>query len=206
LSRLDSKNRTPTPPSLAGRITEFARHLSHRVDAIIVMDQVDMAGTGVVNRGLLAVLAGLAENLPVLADSRRGLHDYPPLIFKMNAAELATLLLEEQAPDVERVRHSARTLAQRNRQPVFVTLAEQGLVGALPDGTVEQVPALPVRGTIDVVGAGDAVTANLAAALAAGAGLREALELAALASSIVIHQLGTTGTATVPAMAGLLPP
>jgi len=58
------------------------------------------------------------------------------------------------------------------------------------------VRALPVRGPIDIVGAGDAVTANLAAALAAGATLREALETAAVGSSIVIHKLGTTGTAS----------
>jgi bifunctional ADP-heptose synthase (sugar kinase/adenylyltransferase) len=53
-----------------------------------------------------------------------------------------------------------------------------------------------LRGEIDIVGAGDAVTANLTAALAAGATLREALEIANAAASIVIHQLGTTGTAS----------
>ncbi len=42
------------------------------------------------------------------------------------------------------------------------------------------------------------MTANLAAALAAGADLREALEMANAAASVVIHQLGTTGTADVP--------
>ncbi len=78
-----------------------------------------------------------------------------------------------------------------------MTLSERGLLAADPAGAVEHVPALPVRGPIDIVGAGDAVTANLAAALAAGATLREALELAAAAASCVIHQLGTTGTATV---------
>jgi bifunctional ADP-heptose synthase (sugar kinase/adenylyltransferase) len=61
----------------------------------------------------------------------------------------------------------------------------------------EYVPALPVGGEIDIVGAGDAVTANLSSALAAGAALREALEIANAAASIVIHQLGTTGAATV---------
>jgi len=54
-----------------------------------------------------------------------------------------------------------------------------------------------VRGPIDIVGAGDSVTANLTLALAAGASLREAMELAMAAASIVIHQLGTTGTADV---------
>ena len=52
-------------------------------------------------------------------------------------------------------------------------------------------------GPIDIVGAGDSVTANLALALAAGATIREAMTLAMAAASIVIHQLGTTGTASV---------
>jgi bifunctional ADP-heptose synthase (sugar kinase/adenylyltransferase) len=66
------------------------------------------------------------------------------------------------------------------------------------------VPALALRGPIDVVGAGDSVTANLTAALAAGAELRDALSIAALASSIVIHQLGTSGSASVAQMKELL--
>jgi bifunctional ADP-heptose synthase (sugar kinase/adenylyltransferase) len=57
--------------------------------------------------------------------------------------------------------------------------------------------ALPFRGPIDIVGAGDAVSANLAAALAAGGSLREAMELANAGASVVIHQVGTTGTASV---------
>jgi bifunctional ADP-heptose synthase (sugar kinase/adenylyltransferase) len=61
-----------------------------------------------------------------------------------------------------------------------------------------------VRGEIDVVGAGDAVNASLVAALAAGGTLAEALELANAAASIVIHQLGTTGTASPAAIRSLL--
>ena len=69
---------------------------------------------------------------------------------------------------------------------------------------VEMVPTLPVRGEIDIVGAGDSVTANLTAALSGGASLRETLEIAQLAASVVIHQLGTTGTADARQMSELL--
>jgi bifunctional ADP-heptose synthase (sugar kinase/adenylyltransferase) len=55
-----------------------------------------------------------------------------------------------------------------------------------------------VRGEIDIVGAGDAVMADLAASLAAGATLPEALELSSAAANVVIHQVGTTGTASIP--------
>jgi bifunctional ADP-heptose synthase (sugar kinase/adenylyltransferase) len=98
---------------------------------------------------------------------------------------------------LEQIETAAVSLARSQERPVFITLAERGIVGAELGGLVEHVPAFPVRGEIDIVGAGDAVTANLTAALAAGATLREALELAMAASSIVIHQLGTTGTASL---------
>ncbi len=40
--------------------------------------------------------------------------------------------------------------------------------------------------------------------MASGANIREAMQLAMAAASLVIHQLGTTGTASVAEIAGLL--
>jgi rfaE bifunctional protein kinase chain/domain len=199
LERLDSKNWTPTPAAVGDELAGSVAALAGTVDGLIVMDQVDVAGTGAITPPVLEALAAAAARhpmLPAIADSRRGLGGYPPLVFKMNVAELATLA-GCPAASTDEVRAAAARLAQANRRAVFVTMAERGIVGAMPDGVVDWVPARPVRGPIDVVGAGDSVTANLAAALAAGATLREALELAMLAASLVIHQLGTTGTATV---------
>src|SRR6266545_1474983 len=98
----------------------------------------------------------------------------------------------------------AAALSRKQGRQVFITLSERGILGASPNGEVSHVPALPVRGPIDIVGAGDAVTANLTAALAAGATTPEALELANAAASMVIHQLGTTGTASVDQIRSLL--
>ena len=202
LNRLDSKNWTPTPPSLANRLADGLQAIGGEIDALIVLEQVDQAETGVVTSHLLhviGVLAAVRPKLPILADSRRGLAGWPGLSFKMNAAELAAILELETAGslDLPTIQHVALGLAVRHNRPIFVTLAERGIVGAGPDGIVEHVPALPLRGPIDIVGAGDAVTANLAAALSSEASLRESIELAAIASSVVIHQLGTTGTAAV---------
>lgn len=197
LSRLDSKNWTPTPRALEEQFIAALERRAGSLDALIVLDQVDRAGAGVVTAAVLEAIAGLARSRPelfILADSRRSLRGFPPVGFKMNAAELAAFAgatFEEAA-----TRREAVALAARNQRPVFITLSERGLLGALPDGEVCQLPALPVRGPIDVVGAGDAVTANLAAAFAAGASLREALALANAAASVVVHQLGTTGTAS----------
>jgi fructose-1-phosphate kinase PfkB-like protein len=185
------------------------REVAEDADALIVLEQVDLADTGVVTSGLLGTIAEIAASrpdLPIMADSRRGLAGWPPLSFKMNAVELQALLsaVGEPSPPLEEVKAAATEIARRNGRPVFVTLAERGIVGVDPVGTVEHVPALPLRGPIDIVGAGDAVMANLAAALSVGLEIREAIELAAVASSIVIHQLGTTGTASVAELAELI--
>jgi rfaE bifunctional protein kinase chain/domain len=206
LSRLDSKNWTPTPDALIARFAESVRLAAHGADGVIVLDQVEVPETGVVTSGVLAAIGGLGAThptLPVLADSRRGLAGWPPLSFKTNAAELAAMLRRESV-SLQEARGAVRELAAANRRPVFVTLSERGIMGASPDAFVEHVEALPVRGPIDVVGAGDSVTANLTTALAAGASVREAIELAVVASSLVIHQLGTTGTASVSEMAALI--
>ncbi len=207
LNRLDSKNWTPTPAGVSAHITEALKKLRPQVDAIILMDQVDVAETGVVTSALLARIGAMesgASSIPIVADSRRGLRGYPPCIFKMNAAELASLTSKPADSSIAEIQRIAVELAEKNGRTVFVTMAERGLVGAAPSGEVEHVPSLPLRGPIDVVGAGDSVTANLTAALAAGATLREALKLAALASSLVIHQLGTSGAASPQQMAALL--
>jgi len=204
LNRLDVKNWTPTPLTIEAKLIASLREIAPKLDALIVLDQVDEAGTGAVTKGLLGALGELAAanpELPVIADSRQSLRGWPPVSFKMNAAELASLLNRHGELSLDDVAATAAEFASRNGRPVFVTLSERGMIAAAPDGTVDHVAALPVRGPIDIVGAGDSVTANLAAALAAGASLREAAELAAIASSLVIHQLGTTGTAAVPELA-----
>jgi rfaE bifunctional protein kinase chain/domain len=212
LNRLDSKNWTPTPLELQRDLAERVRGLARRVDALVLLDQVDIAETGVVTPLVCeAARAALVErsDLLVLADSRRGLQSYPPLGFKMNASELARFSSTEAnsaGTDLETVCRLATTLAEQTGQPVFVTLAERGIVGAAKRQPAEQIPAIPLRGPIDVVGAGDAVTATLTASLSAVAELREAMELAMLAASLVVHQLGTTGTATVADMARLIMP
>jgi len=200
LSRLDLKNWDPTPAPLANDVARHLDLIASDIDALIIMDQVDIAGTGTITDTLLDRVAALAEarpHLPIIADSRRTLRGFPRVIFKMNAAELGRFA-GQPVEDIPSVRAAASDLARTNQRPVFITLAERGIVGAAPDGSSHHRPGLPVLGPIDIVGAGDSVTANLAAALAAGAEIPEAMELAMAAAHCVIHQLGTTGTASVP--------
>ena len=200
LNRLDSKNWSPTSESVQQALSDSFLAVAGNTDAIILMDQVDLADTGVVTADLLEsvrIKATAHPDLLMIGDSRRSLKGWPPVCLKMNHAELAALTGTERSATLTLAMNAASQLARSHGRPVLITLAEQGIIGADSSGAVEHVPAFPVRGEIDIVGAGDAVMANLTAALAAGATLREALEIAMAAASVVIHQLGTTGTASV---------
>jgi rfaE bifunctional protein kinase chain/domain len=207
LNRLDQKNWTATPQALAERLRVAVTSVAKDVDAYALLGQVEEQETGVLTTGVLETLATIAKakaGRVMLADDRRGLRGYSSVIFKMNAAELAALTSTNLSSAVADIAALVVELASRNGRPVIVTLAERGIVGASPEGQSEHVSALPVRGDIDIVGAGDAVSANLIMALAAGATLCEAMELANAAASIVVHQLGTTGSASVRQLGELL--
>jgi len=199
LSRLDLKNWFPTPETLRQTLAAALEAAVTQSDAVIVLDQVDVAGTGVVTPDLLAALGNVIQRHPALVmigDSRRSLSGWPSMVFKMNARELG-LLSGRPVDSLGEVQSAVEALASRNRRAAFVTLAERGIVGALPEAPSIHVPSRPIRGPIDIVGAGDSVTANLTMAMAAGLPLRDSMELAMAAASHVIHQLGTTGTASV---------
>jgi rfaE bifunctional protein kinase chain/domain len=209
LNRLDLKNWTPTPALLQGLLINRLQEVAGNIDGIIILDQVDIPETGVVTHKVLAAVGRLVEANPkllILADSRRGLRGFPPVIFKMNASELAALSGASNETRLDDIKEAAAALAGENGRSVFVTLAERGILGTDAIGRSQHIPALPLRGPIDVVGAGDAVSASLTTAIAAGADLREALEIANAAASVVIHKLGVTGTATLGEIESLLTP
>ena len=184
LNRLDSKNWTLTPAGLQRRLAEALRALAPKVDAIIVLDQADVPETGVITRRVLQAIRAIKKERPdllVMADSRRSLQGYPSVCLKMNRAELSRLAGKTRPVPLREVGLAASALARQKENCCFVTLADKGMVGA-----------------------GDCVTANLTAALAAGASLREALQLANAAASVVVHKLGTTGTASLAEIKRLL--
>lgn len=199
LNRLDFKNWTATPPAVSKQVIRQLEAVIDDIDALILLDQVDLPGTGVLTKEVLKAVGRFSKTRPelvIMADSRNGLSQFPAVDFKMNGTELSRALGSHMSIDLEELHLQAAHMAQQTGHRVFVTLSECGIIGAQPDGTVEHAPSLPVRGEIDIVGAGDSVTANLVASLIGGAALRESLEIANTAASIVIHKLGTTGTAS----------
>ena len=199
LNRLDLKNWTATPVAVEDALLGALQKIAASADAIVVMDQVDIAETGAVTTRIREAVGEISRAhpaLPILADSRRGLHGWPKCIWKMNARELS-LLEGVSEDDSAALRDAIARRARNNGRAVFVSLAGDGILGADASGETRHVAAFPVRGPIDIVGAGDSVSANLTMALAAGATISEAMEMAMAAANTVIHQLGTTGTATL---------
>jgi D-beta-D-heptose 7-phosphate kinase / D-beta-D-heptose 1-phosphate adenosyltransferase len=106
-----------------------------------------------------------------------------------NRRELGAAAGSEVRPGEEA--DCARSLAQRfGIGAVLVTLGKDGMVLVDSQGLAHTLPA-EAREVFDVSGAGDTVAATLAAALAAGAPLRDAAELANVAAGIVVGKVGT---------------
>lgn len=196
LSRLDIRDRTPTPRSLVGRIIAGLRAAAADADAVILLEQATDTLNGVLSppvKRAVAELAGAGEGKVFIADSRCDAGGLAGVHVKVNRAELRRRF-DDAESDIETL--AARWSAGTGKC-VFVTLGADGLIGAEPSGVVHRAAGIPVGGPVDVVGAGDAVTAHLAMALAAGASPAEAMALANLAGSVVVRKIGTTGTATV---------
>ena len=207
LNRLDSKNWTPTPGEVQERLAKSISRLAGEVDAMVILEQVDQPETGVIAGQVLNALGQAQEaypNLLMLADSRRGFGHFPNVALKMNRDEFAAMKGSPSEQSIDALGQAIEQLAAERGQAVFVSLSEEGIIGALQGGSTEHVSGLPCRGEIDIVGAGDAVMANLALALASSATAGESMRLAMAAASVVIHQLGTTGVASIEDLAPLV--
>jgi sugar/nucleoside kinase (ribokinase family) len=112
----------------------------------------------------------------------------------INAREAARWCGAGDALGVEAPAHAAAIHAGIG-QPVFVTRGADGLVAADAAG-VHEVAGIALPPPIDPVGAGDAVTAAVAAALGAGCDVKTAARLANLAAAVTVTKLRATGTAS----------
>jgi bifunctional ADP-heptose synthase (sugar kinase/adenylyltransferase) len=201
LNRLDIKNRQPLPGLLDEFLARPVAEFWPQADALIVADQVSEPECGVVTTGMRNLLAELGEANPdkvILADSRERIGLFRSVWLKPNEAECVAAV-EGTARDSAHVENCIAELARRAGRPVFCTRGEKGIVLVDPRLCPAQpvaVPAYPVAGPIDSVGAGDSTSAGIACALAAEATLTEAAAFGNLVASITIQQLGTTGTAT----------
>ncbi len=106
-----------------------------------------------------------------------------------NAGELAALTDRLGECEGATPRERALYLAERTGAPVVVTLGDEGALVASADGSVDQVMA-PDAEVRDATGAGDTFNGVLAARLAAGDELGEAVATAVVAATLSVSRVG----------------
>jgi len=200
IQRLDIKNRSPLPAEVEDLVIGHLRALVPHVDGVIVADQVPEANCGVITDRVRVETGELALRHPGVvfaADSRTRIGLFQHVIVKPNAREATLAVRPGWSGEIkpELARESGAELFRRNRKPVFLTIGAQGIL-LFTEAGCEHIPAVPVSGEIDIVGAGDSVMAGIVSALCSGAEPSEAALLGNLVASITIQQIGTTGTAT----------
>jgi D-glycero-beta-D-manno-heptose-7-phosphate kinase len=158
-----------------------------KADAVVLEDY---------NKGVLvpAVItatidAARARGIPVVVDPKfRNFFSYRgATVFKPNRRELesalgATINLDDDGA-------LPLTFGRLGVEYLLLTLGERGMAIVSADGSVHRIPTT-AREVYDVVGAGDTVTAYLAAALAAGATAVEAAVVANYAAGVEVGKLG----------------
>jgi bifunctional ADP-heptose synthase (sugar kinase/adenylyltransferase) len=187
LNRLDIKNRTPTSLAVEKILIQYLESQWNDFDALIVLDQVSEPNCGVITDRVRTRIGELAQRDPekfVLADSRERIRDFENVSVKPNQREAAAYPGGPAA------------FAQGLGRHLFQTLGENGIDLFAPDCKRLHVPAYPVSGPIDIVGAGDSTSAAIACAITAGATFEQAAAFGNLVASITIQQIGVTGTAT----------
>ena len=152
-----------------------------------------------------AIAAARAAGVPVIADPKRDdFEAYSGVaVLKPNQAELAAATRLPCRNDAE-VEASARwAMSDCGIDAMMVSRSEQGMMLVQRDAEPLHLPAKALE-VFDVSGAGDTVVATTAVALAAGAELCVAAELANVAGGIVVGKVGTAVVSRDELAAGLL--
>jgi rfaE bifunctional protein kinase chain/domain len=194
LNRIDIKNRQPISAALEDQIITAIDTVMPQVDALIILDQVVERNCGVVTDRVRSHLADMSTSQPekiILADSRAHIGEFRKLGIKVNNFEARQIVNSQDIP----LQDVARQLYQASGRPVIITQGAKGILVCDQHGWFE-IPTIKIEGPIDVVGAGDSVTASMTAALCAGATLQEAALIGNITASLIVQQIGTTGTAT----------
>ena len=194
--RLDFENHEPVGAETESTVIQMLREVSKKADILCVADQFRF---GTVTDAVRQEIISLARSgTPVIVDSRYRIADYTDCFLKPNEVECWKAVCGDDgylAADEEAFMRAADLLARKNRASVFCTLGEKG--SYFTDGSRRiRTPARKLSGELDICGAGDTTLSAFTCALAAGADVAEAAELAAMASAVTVKKIGETGTAT----------
>ena len=194
LNRLDVRDRRPLPVDATDSVLANLDRLAREADGIIVLDQINEPGWGVVNQHVRDALVELRNRSPeklIFVDSRTQLSEFKCGVLKGNESEFRAM--HGLAGELEEALQSVHRMTGC---PVYCTLGEDGMLVVADGQPVAKAPGFKANGPVDIVGAGDSASAGIVASLLAGADPVEAAMMGNLAASVTVQKLGTTGTAT----------
>jgi ribokinase len=132
-------------------------------------------------------------NCTVILDPAPAIADFPPELYSLidiltpNEIE-ATQLVGFPVDSPATAEKAALVLQEKGVPTVIITLGEQGVLCRTGEETI-LIPAIPAK-VVDTVAAGDAFNGALAAALASGKSLQEALHWGTIAGSMSVTKKG----------------
>lgn len=191
--RFDEEEDADLAGSEVQAVLDAVTRAVHDADALVLEDYNKGVLTAVVIEH--AVARAKARGIPIVVDPKyRNFFAYHgATIFKPNRRELEAAL--GAAVDLDHPEALPSILRRLDVDHLLLTLGEHGMAILGRQGEVDRIPTT-AREVYDVVGAGDTVTAYLAAMLAAGASVREAAVIANYAAGV---EVGKLGAATVSA-------
>jgi D-beta-D-heptose 7-phosphate kinase/D-beta-D-heptose 1-phosphate adenosyltransferase len=189
--RIDDEVDTLVDGADLSRLITAAREALADADALLLEDY----NKGALPPDLILAVMEIAKRrgIPVVVDPKyRQFFQYAgATVFKPNRRELESAL--GAAVDLQNGNALPQVLTRLKVDNLLVTLGADGMVLVTKDGMLTQIPSI-ARQIYDVSGAGDTVTAWLGTALAAGASVQEAAQLANYAAGV---EVGKAGVATV---------
>lgn len=189
--RIDDEIESLLDGSDLDRLIRVARDALADADALLLEDY----NKGALAPGLIAAVMEVAKRrgIPIVVDPKfRQFFEYAgATVFKPNRRELESAL--GAAVDLQNGNALPQVLARLKVDNLLVTLGADGMLLVMKDGSTTHIPSI-ARDIYDVSGAGDTVTAWMGTALAAGASIREAAQLANYAAGV---EVGKVGVATV---------
>lgn len=190
--RMDREPSPSLPGPTAKMLVQKARQRLPGASAVLVSDY----GYGSATPAALQAVRGRGRwTVPVALDSRYRLQEYAGLGLTAatpNEAEVEAACHERVGPDTGRLERLARRMVSRMK--VGALVVTRGRDGMLVFERGNEPQSLAIFGSdqaLDVTGAGDTVIAVLTLALAAGATVLEAAQLANYAGGIVVMKRGT---------------
>ncbi|HLX00026.1 MAG TPA: PfkB family carbohydrate kinase [Candidatus Acidoferrales bacterium] len=190
--RVDHEPTAPLGPAAQKAILSKAKQHMRRANALLASDY----GFGAVTPALLGSLRRFGgPKIKITLDSRYSLGDYKGAgvtAATPNEAELEALYHTRIGSDSSRLQKlAAQTMRSLELEALVVTRGKDGMVAFERGEKPRTIPIYGSEEAADVTGAGDTVIAVFTLALAAGASVLEAAELANYAAGIVVMKRGT---------------